>query len=216
MSSLAYVSNYSEGDNIRRDSVGTDFIQFYNVDANGNVPNQMDMLRDLESRSYPGQTNDQLAKMEKLMKFAKNMYMNDTEQYKVVNNLANVTNYVAESVDKEFGRLSTLRDKTFSNVHKMRQHYMLKKYDISYNQFVSGIVQFTLFTIVLCGLIYAYAIKPEPPITTTVAWGVIAGILTIYLFIVILFVKQSMMRRKDDWNKYYFGTMDQNKKACMG
>jgi len=195
--------DYASIQSTRNNQATQDFERYFGAGRGG----QSDIvtLQSGVDSMFPGTTRDQLASLEQSFADLQQVYKDQTNQMAIVNDLANTSSYVTSTVDKEYDRLSSLKEKTYSSVHKMRQSYMLKKYDIAYNQFVSGIVQFTLFTTVVCTLIYTY--KLTGGISDMVAYGVIGLIAVLYLIIVLVFVKQSLIRRKDDWNKFYFGSM---------
>jgi hypothetical protein len=214
-SPLSYVPDYTATDQQNKETVQNNFMQQYNLSQNASVKRPT-LQSDVDAWSFPGHTKDQLAQIENVFNLARQQYMKETQDMKMLNNLSNVSSYVSTSVTKEYDRLSSLKNKSFSNVHKMRQHYMLKQYDVNYNRFLSGVLQFTLFVSALCGFILLYMFHPVNPLSSNVGLGVIGSILVFYLVVLFFFIKDMQNRRKDDWNKFYFANMDNDKdgKTC--
>lgn len=130
------------------------------------------------------------------------MYLVDTNQNMLLNDVTNTNMYLRESMTKELERSASLRDKTFNDIHKTRERYMGKKYAINHYNFVGTTLQFTMFVILIVALCFTLA--KEDKITKTVATYVSMFIIVIYLIILLMFIKQNQLRRKDDWNKFYF------------
>lgn len=202
---LDYVANYTFADQSLKDDAQTEFRNYYAYRNDATFGK--DPTSDIDSLTFPAHTQDQLANIESKFAELQSIYKKQTEEMQTVNALANVGNFMENTMKSEHEKMSKLRDKTFSNVHKMRHHFMMLKYDINYNRFVSGIIQFTMFTFILCGTLYAFTIKENPPITETVALWVIGLIMTIYILIIFIIIRRFMSRRKDDWDKYYFQSM---------
>lgn len=209
---LPYISPYYTYDEQARQTTTSQFNNYYQL----NNDNKLDesLIYDLDNQSFPGHTKDQMSMLEGKFSDLQKQYTDQTNDMRIVNDLVNVSGFMNSSMETEYNRISKLRDKTVSNVHKLRHHFMMLKYDTNYNIFVSGIVQYTLFVMVICGLLISLNLRPkgEKLGKTFTAW-LIGIILFIYLVLVVIFIRQSFKRRKDDWNKYYFGSMDSSSKA---
>jgi hypothetical protein len=215
MALLPFIPDYTITDDAKRAYVSTNFSRQYSLGQNADVRTP-EIRSDLDAWSFPGHTKDQLAQIENVFNTSRQQYMKETGDMKMLNNLANVSAYVSGSVVKEYDRLSYLRERSFSNVHKMRQHYMLKQYDVYYTRFQSGVIQFSLFVACVCGFILMYTLKEENPMSNTVAFSIIASMVAFYLLVLIVFIKDMLTRRKDDWNKFYFASMDSDKSGSCG
>ena len=140
------------------------------------------------------------------------MYLVDTNQAMLLNDVTNTNMFLRESMTKELEKTTTLRDKTFNHIHKARQRYLNKKYAIKENQFITTLLQFTVFTILVIALIFGGSIQEAYYSLKTAA--IISSIVALfYLVVVIMFLKQNQLRRKDDWDKFYFPTKYDNRSA---
>lgn len=207
--SLAFVPDYTINDTTKRTTVDTDFRNQYNLSQNQDVRN-VALQTDLDAWSFPGHTKEQLSQIENVFSFARDQYIAETAGMKVFNNLSNVSQYVNDSVTKEYDRIVNLKDKSFSDVHKMRQHYLYNQYQVHYNRFWTGVIQFTFFVVAVCGYIALFMIKPDNPLSIRLGMFIISGVLTFYVLVAILYYRDTRNRRKDDWNKFYFKGMDKN------
>lgn len=212
---LSYVPSYhTDIDSQIQSSVDTDYLAYYDLNNLRDLKRAPNM--DLDVKTFPGHTKEQLSVIESKFNELQKVYTTQTHEMELVNKLANVSDFMDASVSSEYSRVNKLRDRTYSNVHKMRHHFMMSKYDINYNRFVSGIFQFTLFTTIIGVSIFMMTMRQEDPMSMKTAGWVIGSIFILYILILIVFVKHSFKRRKDDWDKYYFGNMDKNsdKKSC--
>lgn len=213
MTSIPYISPYATYDANNKTSVTAQFNQYYNL-TNDSVLSE-ELSYDLDNQSFPGHTKDQLALIEGKFSELQKQYTEQTENMMIVNELMNVSDFMNESMSTEFNRISKLRDQTIGNVHKLRHQYMMTKFDTNYNSFISGIIQFTIFVLVICCLIITLSLANQETFSLNTAFFIIGIVLFIYTTLVIVFIRQSMRRRKDDWDKYYFGSMDKNSKNCF-
>lgn len=142
-------------------------------------------------------------------------YLFNTNQSILFNDVTNANEYLRDTLSKEIDRYATVRDRTFNSIHKTRHSYMSKKYATHYYQFMSVLAQFTIFTILLIGLAF-YAYKHEGLEWLSLQGAIYAslGIAAVYLIVVVMFYKQNQLRRRDDWNKFYFPTKESSTKSC--
>lgn len=141
------------------------------------------------------------------------MYLVDTNQAMLLNDVTNTNTFLRDSIGKELEKNTTLRDKTFNQIHKTRHNYLNKRYTTKNNQFVASLLQATIFVVLVLGCLFAM-LKDEQLGQNTVI--IIASVLVaFYLLIMILFLKQNQLRRKDDWDKFYFpGKNDGRSGTC--
>jgi lipopolysaccharide export LptBFGC system permease protein LptF len=140
------------------------------------------------------------------------MYLLDTNQNLMLNDVYNTNMFLKESMSKEMERTSSLRNKTFNDIHKTRERYMRSQYDIQYYNFIAAVMQGTMFIILCIALLLAF--YKQKKISIKIG-SIIVGILVlIYVIIVLMYIKQNQSRRKDDWNKFYFTTKETMISSC--
>ena len=175
-----------------------------------------EITRIADDKTYAGYGINDIVEMDNLFTNHIQKYLNETNNIIMMNDVVTSNEYLNTTMDTEFQRVSHLTDKTRNTIYKTRNSYMLKKYQIAYNKFISGILQFTLFVaIALIVFLAAWRQGLELPANVAKAfWQSPTLLLTcalvlvvLYLFIVILLYKNYQMRRKDDWDKYYFASM---------
>lgn len=141
-------------------------------------------------------------------------YLNETNQFVVLNDLANNNNYVAETLLNETERVGGIKDKMRNTTYKKQNEYFQKRYVIEYNGFVKNIVKYLILLSIFIIIITSYYLKDK---ISKFIFYLIVSVSTVLSFLVILlYVKNTQTRRKDDWNKYYFVGMktDETSSSC--
>jgi hypothetical protein len=183
-----------------------DFTRSMNLTSDGNLlTNLPDLKERVDKMSIPGHDQETIARIEG--HFMQNVtdYIKQSQMLTSMNDLVNINSFVQDNMDKEYLRSNQLRNNTFNNVHKTRQYYMLRKYDIEYNKFLTKIIMFSFFVAIVCALIWCTTLDADIKLNAKLAIAVISLVLAVYLLILVLLIKDMMLRRKDDWNKYYYG-----------
>lgn len=192
------------------DSAVIDFGRRYGLVASGDFPdNPQDVFEKILSTSINGNPQDGDAILEV---FHSNVhtYLMDTKQATMLNDVANTNQFLGENMSSELTRTMGLRDKTFNHIHKTRQRYFGKKYAINANRFWARVLQITIFVVLLIAVTFALAkvVKKDVSafISMKTAYIIVGVIVSLYVLILVIFLKQNQIRRKDDWNKFYFTT----------
>ena len=172
-----------------------------------------EITRIADTNTYAGYGINDVVKLDNLFTQHIQKYLNETNQLLMMNDMIASSEYLRNTMDNEYDRVSKLTEKTKNNIYKSRASYMFKRYQIGYNRFVSGVLQFTMFVFVVLAVLCAVwrqslalpqgasmALWQNPSIL--LACAVILVVL--YLLIVILLYKTYQTRRKDDWDKFYF------------
>lgn len=223
---MSIIPTYSNYDSYIADRKLYDNLLRYNPSvSNGNLvfASELEALTDTNptkhaiNTSVVGHTNDHVGLIEHVFIGKVQGYENDTLKQILYNDLANTNTFIENNVDREFNKLSSMRDKTYNAVYKTKQMYMLKKYEIAYNNFAKNVIQFSMFVAVVCALIMAAHYDPKVELNKKLAIAGVCIVLAVYLLILLLFVRKMMLRRKDDWNKFYFSSMDsKGSGSCSG
>lgn len=187
-----------------------------------------EITRIADDKTYAGYGINDIVEMDNLFTQHIQKYLNETNNIIMMNDVVTSNEYLNTTMDTEFQRVAQLTDKTRNTIYKTRSSYMLKKYQIAYNKFISGILQFTLFVaILLIACLAAWRQGLEIPENAkkalwqspTLLISCASVLVVFYLFIVILLFKKYQSRRKDDWDKYYFSTMEKggntNEGICL-
>ena len=207
---MSGIPDYTVYDNQLSDEVQQQFTNLYGMNSAGAIDAT---AMNISKNQLPGQSKDDLSRMQAIINDKFMQYQDGTLSMVMQNDMNNVNSYLSESVSNENARSQRLLESTNNALYKAKQAYMMKKYDIAYTQFVSGLLQFTLFTVIICSFILALIFSN----VFNDLWGysIIIMIISLYLIILVLFIRQNMMRRKDDWNKFYY-TTGKNSKSCSG
>jgi hypothetical protein len=192
-----------------------DFNRRMGILASGDYSVAPEVFETIVKQDVTGTPIETSARMQEVFFDNVRMYLTDTNQAMLLNDVSNTNNFVKDAIGKELERTSMVRDKTFNHINKTRQRYMAKKYAIRANQFYSGVLQYTILVIIICAFVAGQ--MKEENLSPLVA-GIIAGsTVFIYLILLLVFIKQNQIRRKDDWDKFYFpATIDKNNKAAGG
>ena len=176
--------------------------------------NSDEIIRTTDNNTYAGYGIKDIVELDNLFTKHIQKYLDETNKLIMMNDVLISNEYLNDTMTTEYNRVAKLSDRTRNTIYKTRASYMQKKYSIAYNNFVSGILQFTLFVFILCAI--CYAVWQQGVDEQLVAFwraplllgGVAMILVVLYLFIVILLYKQYQTRRKDDWDKYYFSSME--------
>lgn len=135
-----------------------------------------------------------------------NRYEGETGVFLITSDLANNNDYISETLKTEQDRISNVQSKTVNNVYKSQQKYFQKKYVIEYNRFVSSVFKYLILLCIIISIVTSYFLKG---VINKFVFTFTILILVIFTFLTIaLYVKNLHTRRSDDWNKYYFQSMD--------
>lgn len=202
----ALTSGYDVFDKSAASDQHINLLRDYGIDSQGDV--QVQDLKMLVDNSIPGNNQQSIAQLEGMFMNTIVSYQNDTGIMQSVNNLANSQSFVGHTMQNEKQRMILLRDSTYNNVYKSQQMYMMKKYDIQYNLFVSRLIQFTIFIIAIIALICAMCMDETILLPWIVGSGIIAVLAILYMITLLIMIRDMLNRRKDDWNKFYFAGKD--------
>ena len=91
---------------------------------------------------------------------------------------------------------------TRNEISKARYKLMQKQYTINSNNFISGVLQGLLLLLAIITIMICFMRLGKLSSTMAIILSVLLS--CIYLFIVLLLVRNNYQRRKDDWTKFYF------------
>ena len=112
------------------------------------------------------------------------------------------TKYISDDMEQKRTDAEQKERLTRNEISKARYNYMQKQYNINNNNFIAGVLQGLLLVLGIVAILFCYQRLGKMPMT--VACVLSALLVSIYLFIVVLLVRNNYQRRKDDWSKFYF------------
>lgn len=181
--------------------------------SSGDYANANALLANSLSGVY-GSTTTQTAALQKTLLKNIETYLVETNQYIVLNDLANNNDYVAQTLNDEIEQSSHVRDKTLNTVYKTQQSYFQKKYAISYNYFVAAIIKFLILAALV--IVSVTTLFKLGKISQIWFAAIMSLIVLFTLIVLVIYIKNMQTRMKTDWNKYYFASMetDNNQGSC--
>lgn len=188
----------------------------FNIDngllASGGYQNSQIIQSTIESVYGSIQVND--ASYRAILFETLKTYLNETGQFVILNDLANNNSYVAETLRSETDRVDGVKEKTINTTYKQQHEFFQKKYIVKYNQFVKNIVKYLILLSIFIMVVTSYFLKG---VVSKFIFTLIVSISSVLSFLVILvYVKNVQTRRKDDWDKYYFSSMNTNDSGSCG
>lgn len=209
---------YSNNDKNYKQDFDTALVRNLNLDTNQNY----DVYAASNIVAYPGYSVDDLMTIENSFSRMETKYNDVTEVIKIGNDLQNVNQYINNSYVTEKKRIGGVLNHSQNDVYLSRESFMLTKYNIAFNNFLTYVIQFSIFTAIICAFIILFTLEfdPErfksfPHLNWRVAGTILLFISAIYILGVVIFYRQTLVRRKDDWTKFYFNTPDKlNGKTC--
>ena len=178
------------------------FLRTLNVGAD----QSFDQVAASKVNAYPGYSSDDLMTIESILGGLETQFTGVTDVIKVSNNLQNVNQYISNSYDIEKKRIGGVLNSSVNDVYLSRETFMLVKYNIAFQHFLINVIQFSLFVAIICAFLICFTFYDKFKITWTIAISVISLVLVIYLAGVVIFYRETLVRRKDDWDKFYFNT----------
>jgi len=183
-----------------------------NVDANGNY--DAVAAANMQQLAYPGYTVDDLMTIESGFNEMETLYNQATEVIAIGNDLQNVNQYMSNSYTTENKRINKVLNDSVNDVYLSRETFMLTKYNIAFQHFLTHVIMFTIFVAIIVAFLVCLTFYKKVMLSWKIAGICIAAVAMFYLFGVVLFYRQTMIRRKDDWTKFYFSTPDTLNKTC--
>lgn len=209
------LTNNFESNDIGFDSdVRKNVLNILNLSTNQTTNYPKDVNSILDS-AYPGYSSDDIMKIENGFTNLEIMYNNTTDVLQIGNDLGNVNNFVKNTYDLENKRLNSVLDHSVNDVYLSRETYMLTKYNIAYQVFLTNVILVSMFFAIILFFIASFTFYEPIMLSWKVAGVIIGFILVLYLLVVLMMYKSLKRRRKDDWTKFYFDTPYNNKpKSC--
>lgn len=142
-------------------------------------------------------------------------YIGNIESMRIENDVYNTNMFMNQSMTMQEEQINELSEKARNHIMRLRQKYQLKLYDISYYGFVTTVLLYAIFILSLSGGLLGAVYKVDPPMMSpSIAWTIIGVIVTLYLIIVLIYVRNNSNRRKTDWDKYNFGSYGRPQQSC--
>ena len=168
---------------------------------------------DIQTDSLAQINGDKVYSYDTIFENTSQKYFDNTSSLFMLNDYGNANGYLNSLLNNEFVRMTSLQQKTSNQVQKTRVSYLMKKYRITYDYFVGNIFQFTSIIVIILAILFGFV--KEDRITLTIG-GILSIIIVLsFLIVLLMIVKNYQSRRKDDWNKFYFGQIQtSSSKTC--
>lgn len=197
--------NYAEYDNPVATDIANQIYLRVGLNANNNLSIDEPSLKKLvDAQAIPGHSFDDLVRIQTVFGDRIKTYMDDSDSLVVLNDLVNMNKYMNDNMQSEYNRTLLLREKTASGVQKVRTNFQMKKYSIGWWDFWAYMIQFTLFILMGCAILVVMFFDPNITLNKYIVIGSVTVLAIFWLFVFVLLIKQNNMRRKDDWDKFYF------------
>jgi hypothetical protein len=201
------LNNYTANNDTQYENdFNTSFIRTLNL----NSQEKADPIAASNIVAYPGYTVDDIMTIESLFNNMSNDFEKATQFIKISNNLTNVNQFIDNSFKVENKRINHVLNDSINDVYLSRENFMLIKYNKAYQEFLTAVIQWSFFVAIVCAFFVCFTFYPigKPNLSWKAAGSIIAIVLAIYLCGVVIFYKQTLIRRKDNWDKFYFNTPD--------
>jgi hypothetical protein len=216
MAHLVDSINYSLADQSSSFAMDTTLIRALDIDSAGNTirastPDQKFIKYD---SSFPGYTYDDISTVEGTFNRMENVYNEAMRIVEIANTTGAMSRLLDNSVSSERERVNAVRSSSVNNVYKQRQTFMMTKYASYYQRFLITLLQFTIVVTIICCMVSCLTYYEKTMLSWTATGAIIGLILAIYFMLIVLFYKQKLMRRRDDWNKWYFSSPESSRGTC--
>ena len=198
-------NNFESNDIGFNSDVQKNVLNILNLSTNQTTNYPRDVNTILDS-AYPGYSSDDIMKIENGFTSLENLYNSTTDVLQIGNDLGNVNNFVKNTYDLENKRISKVLDNSVNDVYLSRERFMLTKYNIAYQDFLTNVILISMFFSIICFFVISFTFYEKFKIEWKAAGVILGFILVIYLFVIIVMYRNLIRRRKDDWTKFYFET----------
>jgi len=204
-------NSYTDVDANLQSDFDSAFIRSINYDTSGNY----DKVAASNIVAYPGYSTDDLMTMENMFSKMEKEYNKATDVIKIGNDLRNVNMYIDNTYSLENKRIKQVLSSSENDVYLSRENFMLVRYNIAFTNFLTNVIMFSFFTAIVCAFVICFTFYEKFKITWTAASAILILVASIYVLGVVIFYRQTLVRRKDDWTKYYFNVPDAlNNNSC--
>lgn len=188
---------------ISMDSAMTAVNDLGGLDADGKLQmSSPDFQRATDFQSATGHSREHLAMIEDMFNKRMDQYADDTNQFILYNDLANVNRMADDTIHGETARLNRLLNTTTNESTKARASFRAMRYQIMYNKFKTAMIQVTLAFVIVASLAALAFLHTK--ISLNVLVLTLAILCVVYLLVMVAMIKQTQTRRRDDWTKFYF------------
>ncbi|KAG1653627.1 hypothetical protein FOA52_007633 [Chlamydomonas sp. UWO 241] len=177
----------------------------FNVDAHG-VENGADADNRLNQASFPGFTADDDQRLTTSMKEIETTHQGYSGISVLTNTLGNMNTFVGNAQASELQRMSALNQRSTNDQYKMRETYRDVVYRTHEARDSTTATMQALFTLAVCATASVLAQSPKPAtLSTAAAWTIIVIVVAVYITVAVFNYRGRVNRRRDAWDKYYFG-----------
>ena len=167
-------------------------VQFGNIEEIANKVND----------NMAGNMDDISTDIENIFQANVSSYINGIMNSLLYNDVHNTNLFVLSGLDNEMKRLVNLKSHLVNTIHVNRQKYMENVYTLTYNSAIVSIIQFSLLVYIAIALLIKMSFDINLPMTYVTLFSCI--LLGFYLYFMIHFISAMSIRRRDDWNRFYF------------
>lgn len=138
-----------------------------------------------------------------------NTYMMNTHYLNDYNEIYNVNNYLGERTEMEKEKLQSMYERLNSNLLRIKQEYLLKRFDVQNYKYKINMITFAL--ILVCVLLILTILYTDDKISLKLLNGVVGTTTVLFALIVFINSKANSYREKTNWDMFYWGTVERKK-----
>lgn len=138
-----------------------------------------------------------------------NTYMMNTHYLNDYNEIYNVNNYLGERTEMEKEKLQSMYERLNSNLLRIKQEYLLKRFDVQNYKYKINMITFAL--ILVCVLLILAILYTDDKISLKLLNGVVGTTTVLFALIVFINSKANSYREKTNWDMFYWGTVERKK-----
>jgi len=135
-----------------------------------------------------------------------NTYMMNTHYLNDYNEIYNVNNYLGERTEMEKEKLQSMYERLNSNLLRMKQEYLLKRFDVQNYKYKINMITFAL--ILVCVLFILTIMYTDDKISLRMLYTIVGSSTVLFALIVFINAKANSYREKTNWDMYYWGKVE--------
>lgn len=139
----------------------------------------------------------------------KEAYLMNTHYLDDYNEIYSTNNYLDERTSVEKEKLDSTLGRLNSTLLRMKQEYLLRKYDVNNYNLKTSILSITL--VLVCIFAILIILYSDGKLGKNLLMLIVGGVSLFFILLVVLIVKSNSYRVETNWDAYYWGPVEKKK-----
>lgn len=174
-----------------------------NVDSSGTITNPQ-FFKNMNEKTINGYSKTDDLKINQLIKEIESEYQKYNESIAEMHTMQNMHKYITTNTDTEKNKMLNLLNTSKNTLQKSKQESIGEKNAAAVYMYYIKIMLVTLFFFAICFIIYMSIKLYKIEMSNNYIMTLIGTIISVYLLLIVLYYRDTINRRKDDFEKRLF------------